>query len=108
MGTGHVTDIDGDPILFDGGQANLYAYVGNNPVNQRDPSGLWCVGFKCEAGGKCGPSCDAEAGLGPFKVNTSGDKSVGGGGPDGGDSGSGVKGKCNAGGKAGIRGCGRL
>jgi len=29
-----------DPILFAGGQANLYAYVGNDPVNMVDPSGL--------------------------------------------------------------------
>jgi len=29
-----------DPILFGGGQANLYVYVGNDPINRRDPSGL--------------------------------------------------------------------
>lgn len=29
-----------DPILFGGGQVNLYAYVGNDPVNRKDPSGL--------------------------------------------------------------------
>ncbi len=29
-----------DPVLFNGGQANLYAYVGNDPVNRFDPSGL--------------------------------------------------------------------
>ncbi len=29
-----------DPSLFDGGQANLYAYVGDEPVNRLDPSGL--------------------------------------------------------------------
>ena len=29
-----------DPILFDGGQTNLYVYVGNDPVNRVDPSGL--------------------------------------------------------------------
>ncbi len=29
-----------DPILFAGGQANLFVYVGNDPVNWFDPSGL--------------------------------------------------------------------
>jgi len=29
-----------DPVLFDGGQANLYEYCGNDPVNCIDPSGL--------------------------------------------------------------------
>jgi RHS repeat-associated protein len=33
-----------DPALYDGGQANLYAYVGNDPVSLRDPLGLWCAG----------------------------------------------------------------
>jgi RHS repeat-associated protein len=28
-----------DPLLFDGGQANLFVYVGNDPVNSFDPSG---------------------------------------------------------------------
>ncbi|MFZ4404211.1 MAG: RHS repeat-associated core domain-containing protein, partial [Pseudobdellovibrionaceae bacterium] len=32
--------ISKDPILFDGGDANLYGYVGNDPVNFIDPSGL--------------------------------------------------------------------
>ncbi|HEX7174811.1 MAG TPA: RHS repeat-associated core domain-containing protein [Pyrinomonadaceae bacterium] len=32
--------ISGDPIGFAGGDANLYAYVGNSPTNYADPSGL--------------------------------------------------------------------
>jgi RHS repeat-associated protein len=39
-----------DPILFDGQQGNLYVYVGNNPVNLRDPSGLFCIGGSAYAG----------------------------------------------------------
>jgi RHS repeat-associated protein len=31
--------ISKDPILFDGSQANLYVYVGNDPVNRSDPEG---------------------------------------------------------------------
>ncbi len=29
-----------DPIGFEGGDMNLYRYVGNNPVNRKDPLGL--------------------------------------------------------------------
>ena len=33
--------ISRDPLLFDGGDANLYAYVDNDPTNAIDPLGLW-------------------------------------------------------------------
>jgi RHS repeat-associated protein len=33
-----------DPIKFAAGQGNLFAYVDNDPINRRDPMGLWCVG----------------------------------------------------------------
>lgn len=38
-----------DPILFNGGQTNLYVYVGNDPVNLIDPPGLWggCHWARC-------------------------------------------------------------
>ena len=39
-----------DPILFSGNQANLYAYVGSDPVGRRDPMGLACVGVSGYAG----------------------------------------------------------
>ena len=47
-----------DPILFAGGQANLYVYVGGDPVNHVDPLGLWTfgVGLGFTAGGVVGVS----------------------------------------------------
>jgi RHS repeat-associated protein len=33
-----------DPIRFAGGQDNLFVYVSNDPVNLRDPLGLFCIG----------------------------------------------------------------
>ncbi|MBL7047939.1 MAG: hypothetical protein ISR96_00215 [Nitrospira sp.] len=35
--------ISEDPIGFDGRDVNLYAYVGNNPVNAIDPDGRWAI-----------------------------------------------------------------
>lgn len=63
-----------DPALYEGGQANLYVYVGNDPVSLRDPLGLWCIGGSvyevvgfgvelcCEFNGYC--SRCAEVGIG--------------------------------------------
>ncbi|MES1188969.1 MAG: RHS repeat-associated core domain-containing protein [Myxococcales bacterium] len=38
-----------DPIRFDGGQVNLYVYVGNDPVNGWDPAGLSACGTAAAA-----------------------------------------------------------
>jgi RHS repeat-associated protein len=62
-----------DPALYRGRQANLYAYVDNDPASRRDPSGLWCIGASgydtVGAGGqychtKNGWSLCAESGFG--------------------------------------------
>ena len=34
-----------DPAFFGGSPLNLYAYVANDPVSLRDPSGLICIGM---------------------------------------------------------------
>jgi RHS repeat-associated protein len=39
-----------DPLGFTAGDANLYRYVGNKPVNFRDPSGLLKLSFDIDAG----------------------------------------------------------
>ncbi|MBL4664814.1 MAG: hypothetical protein JKY23_02495, partial [Nitrospinaceae bacterium] len=46
-----------DPILFAGGDSNLYGYTFNNPINFIDPIGLWFVdiGFSGAAKGEYGP-----------------------------------------------------
>lgn len=78
-----------DPALYAGGQANLYAYVGNDPINHRDPLGLWCVsaslyigfgagGETCCKNGTCSYCGEAGLGLtGGAGVNNGGAKESG-------------------------------
>src|SRR5262249_48141852 len=44
-----------DPIVFRGGQTNLYSYVENDPLNRRDPSGLGDPNDECGAYLPCRP-----------------------------------------------------
>jgi RHS repeat-associated protein len=53
--------ISEDPLRLDSGDVNFYAYVGNNPINFTDPSGLAIItGFCCKCSGvSAGKACDA-------------------------------------------------
>ena len=42
--------ISEDPLGFGGGDVNLMAYVGNNPINRIDPLGLWYIDLNLTAG----------------------------------------------------------
>ena len=53
-----------DPMLFQSRQGNLYAYVNNNPVQLRDPCGLFCIGASAYAGaGGGGQLCFTSDGM---------------------------------------------
>jgi RHS repeat-associated protein len=54
-----------DPIAFGGGQENLLAYVDNEPVNRKDPTGLHpAVAAGATGALVCGPVCGAAALIG--------------------------------------------
>jgi RHS repeat-associated protein len=50
-----------DPIRFVGGQTNIYVYVGNEPVNRSDPSGLFDFGDACTIALTCQEECAKRA-----------------------------------------------
>lgn len=50
----HQRFIAQDPIEFADGNANLYAYVGNDAVNLLDPEGLWTAAVGWTSGGGAG------------------------------------------------------
>jgi RHS repeat-associated protein len=47
-----------DPFGFNAGDANLYGYVLNDPINSSDPAGLSSVNWACEGGISCAQGFD--------------------------------------------------
>src|SRR5262249_53961651 len=54
-----------DPLLFSGGDTDFYTYVGNDPINHVDPSGLFApgAGVIILAGGTSAGAIIATAGI---------------------------------------------
>jgi RHS repeat-associated protein len=63
--------VNEDPSGFKGGDANLFRYVGNDPVNQVDPSGL---AAKWASGAKASVPAAGWAALGQAAMSTSGSR----------------------------------
>jgi RHS repeat-associated protein len=63
--------VNEDPSGFKGGDANLFRYVGNDPLNQVDPSGL---AAKWASGAKASVPAAGWAALGQVAVTTSGSR----------------------------------
>jgi RHS repeat-associated protein len=67
-----------DPILFNGGDTNLYVYVLNDPLNMRDPGGLQGEDCACkqksleQAGEKAGQKVVGSGNKGPFSTTANG------------------------------------
>jgi hypothetical protein len=60
--------------LFGGGQANLYVYVNNDPVNRTDPKGLWggAIGVSGDIGACFGLCAGSWSGGGGLYLGTEG------------------------------------
>ena len=88
--------ISKDPILFKGGDTNLYGYVMNDPVNMIDPNGKWGISIGIGFFGFIGGGY--EGGVG-FYLGTHPDGSFSGGaylsGGSGFGYGAGVGGTCS-------------
>ena len=87
--------ISKDPILFGGGDSNLYGYVQNDPINWIDPSGLvgpnLLMPMEGGTGGGADPNCDIGIEMDGAPTGGGGPSVSGGGVPsEGGGSGASV------------------
>ena len=68
--------ISKDPLLFGGGDTNLYGYVANDPVNFMDPRGLWAIAVGPSVSGILGGGFEAGGGI-YFGTTASGGVDIG-------------------------------